>query len=171
VSVLSAPRINHNGEPISSTRIRECLTQGDVGQANALLGRVYRSGGTITPGKRLGRQLGVPTLNMEWAPDCLPRFGVYAVRVSTKSAGLFEGEGGVPAVANFGLRPTVEQSTAPRLEVHVLGDCAWDAGDELTVEWLAFLRPEQRFSSVDELRIAIGADLAEAKRYFAELQR
>ena len=153
VTVFSAPRVNLNGEPISSTRIRALLEAGAIADANTLLGYSYFASGVVTLGKRLGRTIGFPTLNLPWSPGLPPRFGVYVVRVlTTKSAAP------LPAVANYGLRPTVEQSTAPRLESHVLGACPADAGDEITVEWLRFLRPEMKFGGIEELRAQIAQD-------------
>lgn len=160
LSVFSVQRINHNGEPISSTRIRECLERGDIEDANALLGYAYFAEGVVTPGKQLGRDLGFPTLNIPWEPELRPRFGVYVVQVSgPKSAGKYAG------VANYGLRPTVEQSTQPRLEVHVLGPCPFAGGDTVQVEWLKFIRPEMKFGSVAELTAQIAKDRAEAEAY------
>ena len=153
LSVFSAPRVNLDGEPISSTRIRGLLEAGEIAAANTLLGYSYFSAGIVTPGKRLGRGLGFPTLNLGWSPGLRPRYGVYLVRVITAKSPT-----PLPAVANYGLRPTVEQATEPRLESHVLGPCPVDAGDEITVEWLRFLRPEMKFSGLDELRAQIGRD-------------
>lgn len=162
VRVFSAPRVNLDGEPISSTRIRAQLASGDVEAANALLGYTYFSEGIVTPGKRLGRTIGFPTLNVPWSPDLRPRYGVYAVRVfGAKSAAA------LPAVANYGLRPTVEKSDAPRLEAHVLGDCPFDAGDQVRIEWLRFLRPETKFASLDDLRAQIARDRATAVGFFS----
>jgi riboflavin kinase/FMN adenylyltransferase len=161
LGVFSAPRVNFNGEPISSTRIRGLLSDGDIVQANALLGRTYAANGVVRPGKRLGRTIQFPTLNLHWNPGLKPRYGVYMVRVT--------GEGvtaGLPAIANYGLRPTVEAVTEPRLETHVLGACPFGEGDEITVEWLKFLRPEMKFSGLDELRAQIGRDVAAARAEF-----
>lgn len=165
IHVVSAQRINQDGEPISSTRIRACLTAGEIEDANALLGYSYFSEGAVEPGKQLGRTIGFPTLNLSWTPDLRPRLGVYAVRVKRKDA---EGhEPGLPAVANYGLRPTVETASRPRLEVHVLGaECPFGVGDKLTVEWLSFLRPERRFDDVAALREQIGRDREKAKEFF-----
>lgn len=162
LAVFSAPRVNFNDEPISSTRIRAQLAAGDIGAANALLGYAYFSAGVVTPGKRLGRTIGFPTLNIPWAPELPPRLGVYAVRVSGPKAA-----SPLPAVANYGLRPTIEQSSAPRLEIHVLGPCPFGEGDAITAEWLHFLRPEMKFGSVDELRAQISRDRDQAARFFA----
>jgi len=161
LGIFSAPRVNFDGEPISSTRIRGLLAAGEIERANALLGYTYRAEGVVTPGKRLGRGLGFPTLNLGWAPGLRPRFGVYAVRVSDAKSSAPR-----PAVANYGLRPTVEQTTEPRLETHVLGACPWAEGDAIVVEWLHFLRPETKFANVDELRAQIARDRAAAEAFF-----
>jgi riboflavin kinase/FMN adenylyltransferase len=153
VRVFSAPRVNFNGDPVSSTRIRAQLEAGDIAAANALLGYPYFAHGRTTPGKKLGRTIGFPTLNLPWAPELRPRLGVYAVRISGPKS-----TAALPAVANYGLRPTVETATEPRLEVHVLADCPFGEGDEITVEWLHFLRPEMKFASLDELRRQIASD-------------
>ena len=164
LSVVSAQRINHNGEAISSTRIRACLEAGEIEQANALLGYTYFAEGIVSPGKSLGEKLGFPTLNVAWQPELLPRFGVYAVSISSpKSPERHVG------VANYGLRPTVEaDAAAPRLEVHVLGACPFVAGDEVRVEWLRFMRPEMKFAGVEELKSQIGRDREAAEAFFRE---
>jgi riboflavin kinase/FMN adenylyltransferase len=161
--VFSAPRVSFNGEPISSSRIRKLIEAGDIAAANALLGYVYFSEGEVRPGKQLGRTLGFPTLNLAWSPDRRPRFGVYAVRVKDRATTAF-----LHGVANYGLRPTVEQSNEPRLEVHMLGACPFGPGSVLTVEWLHFLRPEKKFANVDELRAQIAQDKSEAEAFFSE---
>jgi riboflavin kinase/FMN adenylyltransferase len=161
VHVSSAPRLSLAGEPISSTRIRAQLEAGEIAAANALLGYPYFAEGVVTPGKQLGRTLGFPTLNIAWSPDLRPRLGVYAVRVSGAKAA-----GAHPAVANYGLRPTVEQSIAPRLEAHLLGGCPYGPGDAVKVEWLSFLRPERKFAGVDALRAQVESDRRDAERFF-----
>ncbi len=160
--VVSAPRINGDGEPISSTRIRALLTEGRMDAANVLLGSAYASEGVVTGGKRLGRTLGFPTLNLPWAPDLHPRLGVYVVSVQRADGS----DAPRRAVANYGLRPTVERADAPQLEVHVLDDCPYGAGDALRVEWLAFVRPEQKFPGVDALREQIARDRDAARAWF-----
>lgn len=160
--LVSAQRINENGEPISSTRIRGCLEDGRIEDANALLGYTYFAEGVVTSGKRLGRTIGFPTLNLPWQPELRPRYGVYAVRVrGPRAPGSFAG------VANYGLRPTVEQSSEPRLEVHLLDGCPFDAGDQITVEWLRFLRSEKKFGDLEQLRSQIAQDRQAAAAFFA----
>lgn len=161
VHVFSAPRVNLDGEPISSTRIRALLEAGEIESANARLGSPYTAEGIVTPGKRLGRTIGFPTLNIPWAPELRPRLGVYAVRLTGPRA-----SGPLPGVANYGVRPTVENTSEPRIEAHVLGACPFGAGDTVTVEWLHFLRPERKFSGIEELRAQIAQDRATAAAYF-----
>lgn len=161
VTVFSAPRVNFDGEPISSTRIRGLLETGDVAGANALLGYTYFAEGPVVHGKHLGRTIGFPTLNLAWAPDLRPRYGVYIVRVGGAKT-----MDALPGVANYGLRPTVEQAVEPRLEVHVLGDCPYGAGDHVMVKWLRFLRPEMKFGGLDELKGQIAKDRAAAELSF-----
>jgi len=162
ITVFSAPRVNLDGEPISSTRIRELIGKGDMKGAAALLGYAYTASGTVVHGKHLGRKLGFPTLNLGWSPDLRPCYGVYAVRVSgAKSFGW------LPAVANYGLRPTVEEALEPRLEVHMLVTCPYAAGDPIAVEWVRFLRPERKFAGIEELRSQIAKDVAAARSEFS----
>lgn len=162
IEVFSAPRLNHNGAPISSSRIRELLAAGAVAEADALLGYSYFAEGVVESGRRLGRTIGFPTLNIAWEPEARPAYGVYAVEVLSGQ------QPPVSGVANYGLRPTVEQSTRPWLEVHLLKNSPLTYGDPITVNWLRFLRPEARFNSVEELRLQIGRDRESALKFFRE---
>jgi riboflavin kinase / FMN adenylyltransferase len=164
--VFSAPRVNFDSEPISSTRIRRALSEGELELVNALLGYTYRSHGAVVSGRRLGRQLGFPTLNLVWDPECPPKFGVYAVRVSQPGeATIWEG------VANYGVRPTVESGDAvrPQLEVHLFDPPSFGPDAMLEVDWCAFIRSEKRFGSVDELRDQITLDRGSARQWFDQL--
>ncbi len=162
IPVQAAPRVQRDGEPVSSTRIRGLLAEGRIADANRLLGRDYAAEGVVRPGKRLGRTIGFPTLNVAWDPEARPRLGVYAVRIAARGT-----EHLLPAVANYGLRPTVEQTTLPRIEVHVLGACPIGEGDEVRIEWRQFLRPEMKFAGLPELRAQIARDVAAAAEFFA----
>jgi riboflavin kinase/FMN adenylyltransferase len=147
------------------------LEAGDVAGANALLGYNYFAEGKVIPGKRLGRTIGFPTLNLAWAPDLRPRFGVYRVQVRGQAVNReLQSTGNnhsrpdpLPGVANYGLRPTLEQTSVPQLETHLFGQCPFDAGDFIIVEWLRFLRPEKKFASLDELRAQIARDVEAAQ--------
>ena len=161
ISVFSAPRLNHNGAPISSSRIRDLLVEGRITEANALLGYTYASTGVVATGRQLGRTLGFPTLNLAWEPELRPKLGVYVVKVANAAGKISEG------VANYGLRPTVVQTTVPVLEVHLLGPVVATYGDAVRVDWLNFIRPEAKFGGVEQLRAQIAEDRQAALDFFA----
>lgn len=163
LAVVSADRLNHNGAPISSSRIRALLEAGEIVEANALLGYSYFAEGSVQGGRKLGRQIGFPTLNVAWEPELKPRYGVYAVSVVDDDGRTSLG------VANYGLRPTVEDTKKPLLEVHVLGETKLGEGSAITVHWLSFLRPEKKFAGVEELRAQIAQDRQHALEFFARI--
>lgn len=158
LSVL--PALEVEGYPVSSTRIRACLSAGDVEAAERLLGRPYTLEATVLHGKSLGHTWGFPTANQNFPPDRLiPAYGVYAVTCVTPT-------GTYPGVANVGLRPTVDGATARvNCETHIIGFAGDLYGKPLRVEFRKFLRPEQRFHSVEELKTAIRRDTAAAADY------
>jgi riboflavin kinase / FMN adenylyltransferase len=165
VDLVSAARLQRNGLPISSTRIRQLLADGEISTANSLLGYTYFSEARVRPGKQLGRELGFPTLNMEWNPELKPRYGVYVVQVIGT-----DGEH-IPGVANYGLRPTVDpvdSPPSPTLEVHLLQEQSpFTRGDPLRVEWRRFLRPERKFAGLTELKEQIRSDVQRARALLA----
>lgn len=134
----------------SSTTVRDALRDGRMEDAAAILGRAYGMHGVVIHGDQRGRSIGFPTANIRPAPLFLPRLGVYAVH--------FELEGKVyDAVANFGNRPTVDGHRC-LLEVHAL-DGAFDAyGKPARVDFVKFIRPEQKFSGIDALKAQIAQD-------------
>jgi riboflavin kinase/FMN adenylyltransferase len=163
-AVHSMPRIADEQGAISSSRLRELLKAGQIESANALLGYSYFSEGRVQAGQQLGRTLGFPTLNIAWAPALRPAFGVYAV--------VIRGADGIPllGVANYGLRPTVEEAAAaPRLEVHVLGSTTLTYGEPVRVQWLRFLRAEKKFGGLDELRAQVELDCGAAAAALREI--
>jgi riboflavin kinase / FMN adenylyltransferase len=164
IHVFSIERVRFDGEPISSTRIRNILTTGLMEDVDELLGYNYFCVGKVVHGNRIGRTIGFPTLNIEWEPQCLPKFGVYSASVRAEGQPV---EKALPAVANYGLRPTIEGAgKRPLLETNILGPCPFDYGDNLRVEWLRFLRPEQKFSGLDALKAQIAVDSIAAREWF-----
>jgi riboflavin kinase/FMN adenylyltransferase len=156
VRLVSAVRLGE--ESVSSSRIRQCLVAGELDLANAMLLRPYEAEGIIIGGRRLGRTIGFPTVNVAWEPELKPAYGVYAVEV------IFKGEA-LPAVANYGLRPTVESGpVAPLLEAHVLRGTAPTTGDTVRVRWLRRLRAEQKFADLSALQAQIVKDTASARQ-------
>lgn len=145
---------------VSSSLIREALTKGEIKTANQMLGRPYSIIGKVVPGKQLGRTIGFPTANLEptWE-KFLPRFGVYSGDIYLKEGTEFKG--GVKKVAqgvmNIGCRPTVA-GELPTIEAHLLNWSGDLYGQTLRVDLIDFLRPEQKFASIEELKQQITID-------------
>jgi riboflavin kinase/FMN adenylyltransferase len=142
-SVDTAPPLEDEGRPVSSSSIRAALTEGRVVEAAELLGYPWFVSGTVIKGDQRGRTLGFPTANIALDPHCGLKHGIYAVRI---------GIGGVmrDGVASFGTRPTFDNG-APLLEVHVF-DFAGDLyGTPVDVAFIGWIRPELKFDQVDAL--------------------
>jgi len=145
-----------DGVRVSSTAVRERLEEGDFPGAARLLGRPYRMLGHVAHGRRLGRELGFPTANLHLMRRKSPVWGISAVRVF----GI--GSSPVAGVASLGTRPTVD-GTEPLLEVHVF-DFAGDLyGRLIEVEFVAKLRDEAKFDSLDALVEQMQIDAAQAR--------
>ena len=127
-------------------------------QAAALLGRNYSVAGTVIPGDGRGRTLGIPTANLDiWVEKAIPQNGVYACIARVD-------EDVRVAVVNIGVRPTFEpQATAQRIEAHLLDYRADIYGRNMRLEFVNFLRPEKRFSGIDELVSQITIDIGRAR--------
>ena len=137
-----------DGARISSTRIRQLLEEGKAEKAGEYLGHPHRFTGTVVPGRQLGRTIGIPTANLRLPGELLvPKFGVYACRA------LADGKW-YPAVTNVGTRPTVNGADVT-VEPWLLDFSVDLYGKELTLEFHAFLRPEEKFPALDALREAI----------------
>lgn len=152
--------VSLGGQIVSSTRIRERVATGALDAAGQMLGRTYSISGTVLRGDQLGRKLGVPTANIDVAGLVTPPGGVYAVQARVN--GEFH-----PAVANLGVRPTINRSSPElRFEVHVLDlDCDL-YGKEMEVCFIQLLRAEKQFGSLDELKAAIATDIQSAREIF-----
>lgn len=148
-----------DGERISSSAVRAALAAGDFGRAEELLGRPYRISGPVAHGRKLGRNLGFPTLNLELGFPRPALAGVFVVRVH----GL--GPGALPGVASLGTRPAVEAEGKPLLEVHLLDFDRDVYGELVGVEFCSKLRDEANFDSLDALAKQIDADVRQARAW------
>lgn len=159
IAVQIAPLYTHEGERISSSAIRQALQIGNLPYANHLLGRPYTLMGSVVQGQQMGRTIGFPTANLKLPPEkFLPRQGVYSVWVQRQH----QDTEPLPAVMNIGNRPTVD-GTQQTIEVHLL-DWSGDLyGEELRVCLEGFLRSEQKFASLDDLKTQIQADCDTAR--------
>lgn len=159
--VLDTQTVATDNARISSTAVREKLAAGELAAAEELLGRPYSIEGRVIHGDKIGRQLGFPTANIAFSRHRLPLLGVYAVRL-WNVAGCAEP---LQAVANLGTRPAVN-GLELRLEVHVLN---WQGdlyGQRLRVEFVEFIRAEQKFDGLEALKAAIADDIQRASDIF-----
>jgi riboflavin kinase / FMN adenylyltransferase len=159
MQVEIVPAVLSNGVRISSSEIRRFLHAGKVAEAAGFLGRPYRLSGVVGHGQGRGRQLGVPTANVQFPLEKVaPLHGVYATRAHFKEQSL-------PAISNFGVRPTFEGGS-PReaFETHIL-DYSQDLYDQpLAVDFVQWVRAEKRFESIEQLRAQIAADIETTRR-------
>lgn len=154
------PRLEIDGAAVSSTRVRELVSSGKVISAARLLGRPFAIAGLIAPGRGIGRQRTVPTLNLQHYEELLPAIGVYLTRVN-----------GQPALTNVGVRPTFGPAGPLTVESHLLHpsieSLSAGLGDRLEIAFLDRLRDERKFDSPEALRAQIQSDIAAAEKFFA----
>lgn len=163
-SVIVVDPITYNGETVSSTAIREHISNGNIATANKMLSRAYALKAEVVKGKKLGRKLNFPTANQYFPKNSVvPKYGIYATRC------IIDGNSYV-GVSNVGIRPTItdgSDSHRANCETYIL-DFADDLyGKEITVEFHEYLREERKFDSVDALREQIGRDREASFAYFA----
>ena len=159
--------VRRKGHVVSSTRIRAEIADGDLDEAATMLGRPFDILGTVTQGRHVGRELGFPTANIDPHNEVIPRLGVYAAFALLEDGSMEKG------VANVGVRPTLAQhgDGGPVIEVHLIDFKRRLYGETMEVFFVARIRDERRFSSVDELRARISADVTQARRILARRKR
>jgi riboflavin kinase/FMN adenylyltransferase len=158
--VASVPPVLVGERVVSSTLIRSAVECGDLESAAKYLGRDFTILGTVTEGRQLGRRLGFPTANLRAHNELFPPNGVYAAK-----AWFRDNEYG--GVVNIGVRPTIENETGERiLELHLFDFEQQIYGEDVEVAFLAYLRPEHKFSGVDELQNQIQRDAETARRVY-----
>lgn len=150
-----------DGIRVSSTHIRSCLEAGKIQEANRFLGHPHMLTGVVQSGKQLGRTIGIPTANLSY-PDPLLHlpYGVYACKVH------FDGKA-YPAVTNIGVRPTVS-GEGITVESHLLDFSGDLYGKTVEISFYDFIRPEQKFSDLTQLKAQIEKDMIQTKTILAE---
>ena len=163
IDVTVVDEVDSEYGTVSSTQIRRHLAEGDMEAVNNMLGYWFVMEGMVIHGNHLGRTLGFPTANFRVAADqAMPPKGVYAVRIQ-------HGEHTYDGVANFGFKPTVGGEDEPLVEAFLF-DTEQDLyGENIRVWFGKFLRPEKRFSGIEELRRQIAANCREAREFFAQI--
>jgi len=158
VEQISAQELNEIA--ISSTKIRTALSNGDISLANSYLGYLYSFSGKVIKGKQIGRTIGFPTANIEILEPLklLPKNGVYIVKCLINNQV-------VNGIMNIGNRPTVN-GTSQSIEVHLLNFDKDIYGLEITVKMIDFIRNEQKFENLDQLKSQIQKDKIQAIKFF-----
>lgn len=163
ITLITVPEVSESGKKISSTAIRKLIKDGEINEANRLLGSKFAFKLPIAYGRQLGRKLDFPTIN-QYIPkrQVKPKFGVYASE--TEVGGSIYG-----SVTNIGIKPTVG-SDAPLAETYIINFPGGDLyGETAKVSLIKFIRPEMKFSGVDELKARIAKDTETARMMlFAE---
>lgn len=163
---IVVPPVYADGIPVSSTGARLLIEAGDMEGAARLLGRPFSIDFPVVHGKKLGRTIGIPTINQQF-PDghVIPRSGIYACNVEI-------GAERFPGVANVGIRPTIaEDSHTVNCETHIIHYTGWLYGENIKVSFFKRLRDEIKFDSIDALRAQIERDIAGTLDYFSDEQR
>ena len=156
------PPVAEGAVVVSSTAVREALAAGDIGRATALLGREYRLSGTVVPGAARGRELGFPTANLEPpAYQAIPADGLYATRTTRPRTGAC-----LPSVTSIGVRPTFGPSER-LVEVFILDFSDDLYGEELVVDFVAYLRPQITYQGIEPLIAQMHQDVVRARQVLA----
>ena len=153
-------KLKDSNRDISSTYVREKIADGNIRKANDLLGYNYFIKSEILHGKKLGRRIGMPTINMILPEHkLLPPNGVYVTEV------LVEGKKYM-GVTNIGYKPTVSEEHIVGVETYIDNFSQDLYGEKIVVSFLEFIRPEMKFSSIEELKVQMASDIQVARKYY-----
>lgn len=160
--VVIVPYAFYQERPISSTRIRFAIQEGNLDDAAAMLGRPYSVRGAVMQGKGLGALLGFATANIQPQADILPPLGVYATRAHVNGRSY-------NSLSNFGFCPTVGANRDPLLETHLLDYSGAPLYNQhIAIDFVKRMREERRFASTEDLALQIGKDVQDARHFFSE---
>lgn len=160
IEVFIVQQEYYDNEVVSSTRIRKLLAQGDIELANKLLGYNYYIEEVVTEGKKLGRTINYPTINQDIDEKiCLPKFGVYvsSVEIDGKTYN---------SITNIGIKPTIKGERKPLAETHIIGYDGDLYGKSIKVLIYKFVRDEQKFDTIEQLKDNISRDVNSSIKYF-----
>ena len=152
IELLVSEPVEYKGEPVSSTRIRNAIRNGNIEDANNMLGREFSYDFLVVHGDARGRTIDSPTINQFFTEDfIIPEYGVYA------SYSVIDGEK-YPSVTNVGVRPTIEGFSKERSETNIVGFDGDLYDKNINVHLLKKIREEMKFNNLDELRNQIAKD-------------
>lgn len=154
ITVMTVPPVSEeNGRKISSSHIRELISEGNIRQANALLGYEYYFSLPVISGNKLGRTIDFPTINQRLERErALPKFGVYASRAEIDGRTYF-------GITNVGVKPTVSDNREVLAETYIIGFEGDLYGEKVKLSLIEFIRPEVKFGGIDELKVQIKNDV------------
>ena len=158
--------IDVEGKPVSSTRIRHALAEGNIEAANKLLGYEYGFDGIVVEGDKVGRTIGYPTVNLKPVKEnkVMPREGIYCVRVIHNGQEYY-------GMMYHGYRPTLSEGIKRALEVHIFDFSSNVYGDKITISFLTRLRDDKKFSGKEELIAQIDKDKEDSLKYINEFRK
>ncbi|KRM93760.1 riboflavin biosynthesis protein RibF [Lentilactobacillus senioris DSM 24302 = JCM 17472] len=158
--IITVPKLQQQAQKVSSTAIKESLDSGNVTSVNKMLGRNFTTIGTVVHGEQVGRTIGYPTINVEHNPlQWLPTIGIYVVRVKI-------GEVWYQGMASIGKNVTFYNDHPVTVEINLLDFKQNVYGEVVTVEWLKYLRGEEKFASVEELIDQLQVDEQNTRQFF-----
>lgn len=153
--------VKMDGVRISSTLIRKLISEGDIEAANRHLGHAHVLTDIVRSGRKLGRTINAPTINMQFAKGVIvPKHGVYATKVILDDGSVWRG------VTNVGVRPTVENAGNVNAETYILNYSGNLYGRSVRIEFYKFIRSEMKFDDIGALKAQIHADAATTDKYF-----
>jgi riboflavin kinase/FMN adenylyltransferase len=158
--------IDVDGKPVSSTRIRKALAEGNIEEANKLLGHEYSFDGIVVEGDKVGRTIGYPTVNLKFIKEnkVMPNDGIYCVR-AVHNGNTYYG------MMYHGVRPTLSEGLVRAKEVHIFDFNKNIYGEKLTVSFLTKLRDDRKFTSTEELIKQIDKDKEDSLKFIAIKQK
>ncbi len=162
--LLVVPPVSIDGVVVSSSRVREAITKGDVGQAEKLLGRRFYLEGIVEKGAGRGRTIGVPTANLRTSVDLVPSLGVYAAMAELNGKRY-------AAAVNIGHNPTFQTEGQVSIEAHLLDFSSDIYGVPMRIEFVERIRDEQKFSSVNALTAQIKKDVERSRQILRGIEK
>lgn len=162
-NVTIVPPCEVEGAAVSSTLVRRKIENGDIEGAAKLLGHPFSIYLPVTEGRKLGRKIGIPTINQVFPEGyAIPRFGVYACRIHVDGK-VYQG------ISNVGIRPTIkEKEKLVNCETHILDYSGYLYGKKIRVDFCKFIREEKKFASIEALTAEINNNIAQIRAYFGE---
>ena len=169
--LVEAPTLDSGGARVSSARTRELVAEGQLRTAAELLGRPVALVGSVVHGEQRGRELGVPTANLDFSqPVALPPDGIYAARASWGGEAVLEPSDRAAAVISLGTQPTFG-GRVRQMEVHLLDRDEDLYGQRMRVQFCTWIRGQRRYDSADELIVQMGRDVDRARAILADCDR